>query len=61
MKSPVLHEKLTTTLHTTHHYAHLSYLVLVCIESHGLYGIAAGVLGALMVTGSVINFLLGGD
>ena len=61
MKAPVLHAKLTTVIHTTHHYAHLSYFVLVCVESHGFYGIAAGVLGAVMVLGSTLNFLLGGE
>jgi len=43
------------TLHEAHHYVHLTYLVLVAVESHGLYGIAAGVLGAIVFVDGVVE------
>lgn len=36
-------------LHEAHHYVHITYLVLVFVESHGMYGIAAGVLGTIVL------------
>jgi hypothetical protein len=33
----------------SHHYMHLTYLTLVFFESHGLYGIAAGALGVVVL------------
>jgi len=44
----VLAVKGKAILHTSNHYVHLTYLVLVSVESHGLYGIAAGVLGVIV-------------
>lgn len=44
-----------STLHAAHHYVHLTYLGLVFIESHGLYGIAAGVLGVIILVDGVIE------
>jgi hypothetical protein len=40
-------------LHHSNHYVHLTYLVLVSVESHGLYGIAAGVLGVIVAIDGV--------
>lgn len=40
-------------LHVSNHYVHLTYLVLVSVESHGLYGIAAGVLGVIVAIDGV--------
>lgn len=42
-------------LHEAHHYVHLTYLVLVAVESHGLYGIAAGVLGVIVLVDGVVE------
>ncbi len=42
-------------LHASNHYVHLTYLVLVSIESHGLYGIAAGVLGVIVAIDGVVE------
>jgi len=42
-------------LHVSHHYVHITYLGLVFIESHGVYGIAAGVLGVIVAAGGVIE------
>lgn len=38
-----------------HVYVHLTYLALVYVESHGLYGIAAGALGMVVIGGDVID------
>jgi hypothetical protein len=43
------------TLHEAHHYVHLTYLALVFVESHGLYGIAAGVLGVIVLVDGVVE------
>lgn len=40
-------------LHLSNHYVHLTYLVLVSVESHGMYGIAAGVLGVIVAIDGV--------
>ena len=42
-------------LHVSNHYVHLTYLVLVSVESHGLYGIAAGVLGVIVAIDGVVE------
>lgn len=44
-----LHGVVRIILHEVHHYVHITYLSLVFIEAHGLYGIAAGVLGVIVV------------
>ncbi len=44
-------------LHVSNHYVHLTYLVLVSIESHGLYGIAAGVLGVIVAVDGIVEHL----
>lgn len=36
-------------LHRAHVTAHVSYLVLCFVESHGMYGIAAGALSIVVV------------
>jgi len=43
------------TLHEAHHYVHLTYLALVFVESHGMYGIAAGVLGVIVLIDGVVE------
>ena len=42
-------------LHLSNHYVHLTYLVLVSVESHGMYGIAAGVLGVIVLIDGVVE------
>lgn len=42
-------------LHEAHHYVHLTYLALVAVESHGLYGVAAGVLGVIVLIDGVVE------
>ena len=44
-------------LHVSNHYVHLTYLVLVSVESHGLYGIAAGVLGIIVAIDGVVEHI----
>ena len=46
---------LSKTCDLTHHWLHLTYLGLVFFESHGMYGIAAGVLGVVVVVEGVVN------
>ena len=54
LSKATLHVLGRRTLHKAHHVVHLTYLGLVFIESHGMYGIAAGVLGVIvMVDGAV--------
>ena len=42
-------------LHEAHHYVHLTYLALVAVESHGMYGVAAGVLGVIVLIDGVVE------
>jgi len=44
-------------LHVSNHYVHLTYLVLVSVESHGLYGVAAGVLGVIVAIDGLVEHL----
>lgn len=53
----VLVVKAKKVLHVSNHYVHLTYLVLVSVESHYLYGIAAGVLGVIVVIDGVVEHL----
>lgn len=46
---------ISRTCSLTHHWVHLSYLGLVFIESHGMYGVAAGVLGVVVLVEGVVN------
>ncbi len=43
------------TVHEAHHYVHLTHLALVFVESHGMYGIAAGVLGVIVLVDGVVE------
>ncbi len=42
-------------VHRAHYVTHISYLVLVFVESHGMYGIAAGVLGVVVLVDGIID------
>lgn len=44
--------------HRAHFAAHISYLSLVFIESHGFYGIAAGILGIVIISEQGIQYLI---
>ena len=38
-----------------HYLSHLAYCGLVYVESHGLYGVAAGIMGMAIVAESLIE------
>lgn len=44
--------------HFAHHYVHLTYLGLVFFESHGIYGIAAGVLGVVVIIEGTVDHII---
>ena len=41
--------------HKLHIVTHFTYLVLVFVESHGLYGYAAGGMAGIMLVGAGLN------
>jgi hypothetical protein len=43
----------------SHHYMHITYLTLVFFESHGIYGIAAGILGVVVVVEHAVERRVG--
>lgn len=55
MKLPSLSITKHRVCHYSHLMGHLSYLVLVFVESHGLYGIAAGVLALILIVSEVVD------
>ncbi len=43
---------------SAHLFTHLAYLTLVFIESHGYYGIAAGVMAIVVITSECVEKLI---
>lgn len=48
-------EAYKATCGRAHFYMHITYLTLVTVESHGFYGIAAGVLGVVVIAEKAVE------